>query len=949
MHSYSMALARAALFATTAAIVGGAALPAAAQTAPTAPTSGRVVDAAGGYLIAAEVSAPELGRRTVTDRDGRFELTLPPGSHQLVVRYPGFPDQNVTAQAGGAPLNVVLSSGEASVDEIVVMASRPILGSQAAAIAQQRAADNIVSIIAADAIGRFPDQSAAAALSRVPGVAIERDQGQERYVQLRGAPERWTVVSVDGMNVLGAEERLFRFDSVPAVVIQSLEINKTLTPDQPAEALAGRINIVTASPFDQKGFHVSGDVGWGQMELGEGPQRQGSFRASWSNDKWGVTAALAHYRRNQTTDNREINWSRDGNQDTPDDFSFRSYKLERENNAGQLGLEYRFDNGDRLFASSLYSEFIDREQRNQYDFQLSRARTQSPANRGADAGFVDGAAYTSSLQYGRYYDDTFTNTIGGDHSDVFAGFDVSWRANYTHTDAGSYLPLIQQNFANRLSLAYSGATGGIPDLKLYSSTGAGSAYTRGAALSDLPQTGSVADVLIPIKMETNTDAWTGQFDISRDWTSFGAEASFKAGVKYDTRKADGNTFSGVPGATPVLQTFAAATGRGWSVDPHIESGQWDSDFQRSWGVRTMENIGLRAKLDELLAAAQAQGLYDPAKAVQPQDRFDVTEDILAGYVQNKWRSGPWEILAGLRIEHVELESSGVAVAGGVQTPLTVSQEYTDVFPSLHVNYEVTDDIQARLAFITGIARPSFGELRTSVAVNDVSESVSGGNPDLKPERAWGLDSSLEWYLPGAGLASISAFYRSVDDVLFDSTSFVTDARYNTPGVNRVGYEYTSTQNGSDGKLTGVELAYLQQWTFLPAPFDGFGFQGNVTFLDGEFTTPEGQKARFPGMSDTLLNASIFYENYGWSVRLSYQWRDDWLDEPSPDATTDTFWSATEQVDFSVRYQVRDGLTVYFDANNLTDEIGQRYQGNPSRPIETEGVGRRYMAGLRFNF
>jgi TonB-dependent receptor len=951
-----------ALLATTALALAPA-LPAAAAEADAGPTAaitafatGRVLDAKGGHLIAAEVKAPALKRSTVTDRNGRFEIALPPGSHQLVINYPGYPERTVTAQTGGAPVDVALA-GEAgaAIDEVVVVA-RPILDAQAAAIAQQRAADTIVNVVAADAIGRFPDQSAAAALSRIPGVAIERDQGQERYVQLRGAPERWTVVSVDGMNVLGAEERLFRFDSVPAVVIQTLEINKTLSPDQPAEALAGRINIVTASPFDQAGFHVSGDAGWGEMELGGGPQRQGSVRLSWSNDKFGVTAALAHYRRNQTTDNREITWDRDGDLNTPDDFSFRSYQLQRENNAGQLGVEYRFDNGDRIFASSLYSEFIDREQRNQYDFQLSRALTQSAANRGPDAGFVDGAGYTSSFEYGRYYDDTFANTIGGDHS--VGGFDVNWRLNYTHTDAGMNLPLIQQQFVaatSRLSLAYTGATSGIPDLSIYRSI-PGASFTRGAALGDLPQTGSALDLLIPITTETNTDSWTGQVDVARAWESFGADASFKAGVKYDTRKADGATFSGVPGATPLLSaadpripTLSSQTGVAWSVDPHIERFQWDSDFQRSWGVRTVENIGLRAKLDELLAVAQAKGIYDPSKITQPQDRFDVSEDILAGYVQNKWKWERLEILAGLRVEHVELESSGYAAAGGVLTPVTATQEYTDVFPSLHINYEVTDNIQARLAFISGIARPSFGELRTSVAIDDVAETVSGGNPDLKPEKAWGVDAAIEWYLPGAGVASVSAFYRSVDNVLYDATAIVQDDRYDVPGRNRTGYTYSTTLNGSDGNLSGIELAYMQQWRFLPAPLDGFGFQGNLTFLDGDFKTPDGRTSRFPGMSDMLGNASLFYENYGWSVRLSYQWRDDWLDEPSPDAGSDTFWSATEQVDLSVRYQVRDGLTLYFDANNLTDEIGKRYQGSPSRPIETEGVGRRYMAGLRFNF
>lgn len=944
--------AKAVLLATVAGLPLAA--PAAAQTVQTAAAAtvrGRVVDASGGYLAAARVSVPTLGVRVVTDREGLFALNLPAGRYDVVVSYPGMAEQTVSVTAPQSTLTTVTlaEAGAGDVSELVVTA-RPIVASQAAAIAQQRAADNIVSVVAADAIGRFPDQSAAAALSRVPGVAIERDQGQERYVQLRGAPERWTVVAVDGMNVLGAEERVFRFDSVPAVVIQTLEVNKTLTPEQPAEALAGRINIVTASPFDQKGFHVSGDAGYGQMQLGGGPQRQFSGRVSWSGDHFGVTAALAHYRRNQTTDNREITWNRDGDMDTPDDFSFRSYSLERENNAGQFRAEYRPDRGGRIFFDSLYSEFIDREQRNQYDFQLSRALTQSPANRGADSGFVDGAGYTGTWEYGRYYDDTFANTLGGDHPDVM-GVDVSWRLNYTHTDAGTDLPLIQQNFllpTGRLSLVYSNATSGIPDLKLYSSI-PGAAFTRGAPLTALPQTGSAADVFIPIHFETNTDSWTGQVDVAKDWTSFGADAEFKAGLKLDRRKADGATFSGLPGAIPNLTSIAAKLGTTWSVTPRITNGQWQSDFQRGWTVNEVDNIGLRDDLNAILAQAQAAGLYDPTKAVQPQDQFSVSEDIWSGYGQNKWTAGRWEVLAGLRIESVKVKSSGVLAAGTTLSPLVVEKDYTDLFPSVHVNYDVTDDIKARVALIRGIARPSFGEIRTSVAVNDVSETVTGGNPNLEPERAWGLDAALEWYLPGAGLASVSAFYRKVDDVIFDATTKVTGDTYDTGSTDRTGYDFTTTLNGSDGKMAGVEFAYLQQWSFLPKPLDGFGFQGNVTFLDGDFKTPDGTTSKYPGLSDTIVNASIFYENYGLSARLSYQWRDAWLDEPSVDATDETYWAATEQLDLSLRYQVREGVTVYFDANNLTDEIGQRYQGRTSRPIETEGVGRRFMGGVRFNF
>ena len=129
---------------------------------------------------------------------------------------------------GVAPLAVVAvtpalaeEADEASVSELVVTAS-PIRDSLVKSLEIQREADNIVNVIAADTIGRFPDATAAAALARLPGVGVQRDQGQERYIQIRGAPTRWTTVALDGVNVLGAEDRIFRFDSVPAAQISSL-------------------------------------------------------------------------------------------------------------------------------------------------------------------------------------------------------------------------------------------------------------------------------------------------------------------------------------------------------------------------------------------------------------------------------------------------------------------------------------------------------------------------------------------------------------------------------------------------------------------------------------------------------------------------------------------------------------------------------------------------------
>src|SRR5690606_35777842 len=196
-------------------------------------------------------------------------------------------------------------------NEIVVTASS-IRDSMTKSLDIQREAPNIVNAITADSAGRFPDQTVAGALARLPGIGVQRDQGQERYVQVRGAPTPWTVVSFDGLNVLGSEERIFRFDSVPAALISTVELNKTLLPDMPAEALAGRVNIKTYSAMANPGFHGLIDGGYGSVDLGDGPQERISGRLSWADDMFGITLAGSHMKFEQQTDNSEPRYDATG-------------------------------------------------------------------------------------------------------------------------------------------------------------------------------------------------------------------------------------------------------------------------------------------------------------------------------------------------------------------------------------------------------------------------------------------------------------------------------------------------------------------------------------------------------------------------------------------------------------------------------------------------------------
>ncbi|WP_333587156.1 TonB-dependent receptor [Phenylobacterium sp.] len=850
-----------------------------------------------------------------------------------------------STMVGGAFLMATAAQAQdTQVGELIVTGS--IVGSQRAAITEQRNADNLVSVIAADTVGQFPDQNSAAALARIPSVAVQRDQGQERYIQVRGAPNRWTSVSIDGINAIGVDEgggqRAFRFDAVPAVILSALEVNKSLTPDLSAEAIVARVNLRTFSPFDAQGLAISGNVGLGEMNLGGGRQEQYALRMSWSGDNFGVILAGSHDSREQVTDNREFAYDAVG----PTILDVRNYRLVRENNGGLFGVEYRPSDAHRLFAKTLYTEFKDNEQRDQYVFQISSALS---GTRGFQGGSLVGVPYRATFNDGYYGNSNWVNTIGGDHR--LAAWDLEWRLNYTETENTTDLPLIlaqQGSNLQRASITYDTRDPRFPVISLATTVPGATTgtFAAGAARAGLDQTAFPVNIAIPINTAVTSETFVYKIDAAREATFAGTPVSLRLGLEYDDREVSGATLA--TSNTLVLPALLPRIGASFSAASYVTSTPWTTGFPRGFDVNYVDNKAMRRDLLALLDRLQGAGLYDPSANNAPANRYEIGEKLLAAYGSAKWEMGAAQIVAGARVERFEQTIDGFLTAGTVTTPVSYANDDTSIFPSVNLKYDLDSDTVLRLALSTGIARPSFGTVRAGASVNDVGRSVTGGNPTLEPERTVGLDGAYERYLSGAGLASISAFYRAVDNVLYEAVSKVTDDRFDAPGLDRTGYDYTTTLNGGRGKLYGLELAYLQQFDFLPGPWSGLGFQGNLTFLKGDFKTREGSKESFPGTSERILNSSIFYEKYGLSARLSYQWRDDWQDTIGGIGSGE-YRAATESLDLSLRYAVNRNLTVFLDANNLTDEVYVAYEGSERFPTEVEQIGSRWMAGLRFTY
>ena len=204
--------------------------------------SGKVTDSSGGVLQGAEISVEPVGAHAVSDAQGQFFINnLPVGHYTIAVTYVGFSAFNkeidVTA---GQPLPVEAKMELSSVaTEVLVTAERA--AGEAEAINRERSADNIVQVLPADVIRSLPNANMADALGRLPSVTIERDEGEGKYVQVRGTEPRLTNTTIDGMNVPSPESgvRQIKFDAIPADLVESVEINKTLQANMDADGIGG--------------------------------------------------------------------------------------------------------------------------------------------------------------------------------------------------------------------------------------------------------------------------------------------------------------------------------------------------------------------------------------------------------------------------------------------------------------------------------------------------------------------------------------------------------------------------------------------------------------------------------------------------------------------------------------------------------------------------------------
>jgi TonB-dependent receptor len=973
-------------------------------TADLAPGSvaGTVTRADGEYLDGASVAIPQLDRSVAADRSGRFQITnVPAGDYEVIARYVGFPDQRLTVTVGrdAAALDIRFAPAAGDDGDILVTASRPIAESEAAALQIQRTSPALVSVVASDSVGRLPDQNIAQAVSRLPGVGVQRDQGQARYINLRGAPINWTTLSFDGINVVSPEGRDARFDSMPSAIASQIIVRKAVTPDMTGETIAGNVDIISRSAFDFPGFRGQAKAGVGHVELGKRTEYEGylvlSDRVDTGIGEFGIVSSASLYRRGMVTDNFETDFEavdrdlRPGYQNRiwARETENKLYRLTRKNYSLSSRLDYRSHGGNtRLFAETLYSAFQDDELRNNYIFDLDDQQSRTPNGTAActvnatpaatTTGYADictgntpllGTVYgidlNSNFTVRAYKQSVFTNTLGGDHD--LGALSVKWRGNYTRSVDDRTQPA-QLNYdspafgtngasaGNRLTVGYDLTDPQLAKVALYRTIrNANGTFARGdrvMAIEDFPRT---LARLRSLKAKDITEAYTAKVDLAYEAQLGSLPVTFAGGLRYDDRtktsreyqidiSGDALTAAGLPGNYSAIAIPGGFQGQ-------IPLGYTFQYFGR----------------DQIL------GLVDRAKAVAPYrfvtaNFYSVEEKVYSAYAMATATTDWGSIIGGARVEHIRNDSNAFAGTRAIE----IGSDQTLVYPSLHFNWDVNDALKARLSFNTGAARPDYDQLRPNLSFSDANQTISGGNPDAKPEKAKGVDLYFEYYTMPRGFLSVGVFYKDVTDVLFDSIGTFGRTTLNFDGVDRSQYIYSTITNGGKGYILGLEAAIQQQLDpfvadlGLPDWMGGFGVQLNATLNKSRATTlPLGvvpaRKVPLPGASDAVYNLIGYYEKYGFSARVSYQNRSPWLDgigSLGDVAGTirgidggDFYWAQDDELDASLRYAITPNIEVYADFANLLNGPGRRYVGSNRYTIEHERFGRRYTGGVRVTF
>ncbi len=835
------------------------------------------------------------------------------------------------AALGAAPALAQMAPAVQPATETVVVPGQRLR--QERAIDARRTSTAILDAVTADEMGRVADKNVAESIERLPGVSLKYDQGEGRFVSLRGIDGALNNVTVNGVD-LGSPEgdtRQLPLDVVGGQFLSRVEVIKAITPDMDGQAIGGNVNLVLQSPYDfgqdaflrlslQGGEHeLNGTIPFA-LETAAGFVFGG-------NDQFGLMLGASYQERDFRSyglypdDWGPVAGSRRG---APINIKFTTYDIRRARTGLSLAAEWRPQEGSRVYLQGLYSLFTEDEYRQRYRLDFGALRFNPD---GTTATF-SGGERRQDLRLEQKDKSLLNLTLGGEHR--FG----AWKADGLLAWGLNELDEPNEVWLFRSGGQPGGAISGAVDFGplLYSVT----------PTVDAPPSALEFRQLTIQQNKAEETILTAALNLQRS-IGWGDEGSFvKVGLRLrDAEKIqDNNQPRYDRGTTANRFTLASAGLAGRPTATRLDGRTYPNPVTIDAGL-------MRAFTDGALGSPRI--VFNPtvtASAAIGSD-WTVEERVSAAYAMASLEFGKWTVLGGLRAEHTETSvATKLPTAGG----LANDGSYTSWLPGLHVRYETDNDVVARLAVTRTLGRPAYGQLTPAASINvqPATPVISRGDPSLEPYLSTNIDLAADWYFARGGVLGVGIFHKDISDYIFTATERARNVTFQ--GVTYPEVVLSQPANASSATVTGLELNYQQQFRFLPAPFDGFGVGATVTLTDSEVDVPGRGKLALPRQSDLVWGLQLFYQGYGFEGSISYQDTSEYLDTVAATQQFDTYFNQFRRLGAKLSYAIAPNAAVFIEGQNLNDEVLWEYQGaRPDWQIGYERYGRTLYLGVTASF
>ena len=945
------------------AVVFGCLWPATARAQGRGTIAGTVRDSSKSVLPAALIEIQDTDKRVVSDAQGQFRITdLSPGEYTLTVSYLGFAPFTQTVKVeSGQEANVDAELQVASQeDQMIVTAER--LHGEVEAINTERTADDIVQVLPANVITSLPNTNIADAVGRLPSVTLERDEGEGKYVQIRGTEPRLSNVTVNGVHLPSpeADVRNIKLDSLPSDIVDSIAVSKTLTPHQDGDAIGGSVNLVTKSPTDRPTYTAGIQGGYTPIQNGRSLYgADGTVGKRFGvNKQLGLLFGAEYDHNNRGIDDMEPGQACAGpsakcgglatntNVAIINTEDWRSYQYDRSRYGFDADVDYNVKPGWTFYLKGFYGDFL--------DYGSVYVYTPNAGNFVSSAGsqtIFDNTGNMNYRQYIRRPDQGAFSFVAGSNQAI-----SSWVLNYqfavsrAHNYGGQDFPTT--NFSGPTGVAYALSEADPLRPKLIP-LGVPNIYD--------PTQYSISNTEYPSYATSELD-YQGNASLARTYNLGSHASTFEMGIEgRNANKVQNENDQFFNAVNPY--TMDQVLGR--ASNPNYYSGFFPigsfTDYTR---IQNLVASQLQTGFTPDLNTDHIRS--DPAN-------WGTNERVWGGYAMDSIKFGKLRFVGGLRIEatSTNFNANQVTLNNGAYvstTPLTGNGSYINFLPSIQAQYLIEPNTTLRLSYGRGIARPNFSDIVPSVQVdpNASPKSVVVGNPALVATKANNYDILIEHFFQRVGILQGGVFYKTLIDPIYSTAVFLPATDPNFPGFLR-----QQSINGPSAYIAGFEASWQQRLSILPGLLNGLGVSANYSWSTSRASFPagfSGGRIDHPALqrqAPNTWNVGLTYDKSRFSGRFAvshnaaniyaYQYVHD-PTNPAADNDPivgitgplgDQYLYAHTQVDIQGSYRMYRELEFVASGLNLTNEVFGFYTGSNIYPNQREFYHPTVIIGLRW--